>query len=67
MSDFELLVSLQNELLLTLERRKAVERWIPRNCSKAKIHRLRLEIQEVMLRIENKCTGTIKYDTEGWE
>jgi hypothetical protein len=67
MSDFELLKSLQNELIETLEDRKTVEQWIPRTCCKAKIRRLRLQIQEVMLRIENKCEGCIKYDKENWE
>ena len=67
MSDFELLKSLQTELIETLEERKSVEQWIPRNCCKAKIRRLRLQIQEVMLRIEMKCEGSIKYKKEGWE
>ena len=67
MTDFEMLKCLQNELIETLEERKTVEKWIPRTCSKAKIRRLRLQIQEVMLRIEMKCEGSIKYKKEGWE
>lgn len=67
MSDFELLKSLQNELIETLKERKKHSPYIPRTCCKAKIHRLRLQIQEVMLRIENKCDGYMKYDKEKWE
>ena len=67
MTDFELLKGLQSELIETLEERKTVKKWIPRTCCKAKIRRLRLQIQEVMLRIEMKCEGTIKYHKEGWE
>ena len=67
MTDFELLKCLQSKLIETLEQRKTVEKWIPITCSKAKIRRLRLQIQEVMLRIEMKCEGSIKYKKEGWE
>ncbi|MBO5715241.1 MAG: hypothetical protein J6S23_02465 [Clostridia bacterium] len=67
MSDFELLKNLQNELIKTLEERREVIGFIPRACSKAKIHRLRLQIQEVMLRIENKCEGLSRISKEKWE
>ena len=68
MSDFELLKALQSELIFTLEERKKVKTWIPRTCCRAKIHRLRLQIQEVMLRIERKCEGSYKsVELEGWE
>lgn len=67
MSDFELLKCLQNELIATLIKRKAQTGILPRDCCKTKIRRLRLQIQEVMLRIENRCEGYIKYDKELWE
>lgn len=68
MSDFELLEALQTELISTLEERKKVKKWIPNTCCRAKIHRLRLQIQEVMLRIERKCKGSYKgVEWEGWE
>lgn len=67
MSDFELLITLQNELRATLKQRaKLTEKWVPRECSKAKIHRLRLQIQEVMLRIERACLGSYLYKKEAW-
>lgn len=68
MSDFELLKTLQSELISILEERKKVKKWIPRTCCRAKIHRLRLQIQEVMLRIEQKCAGSFKsVEWEEWE
>ena len=68
MSDFELLKTLQSELISILEERKKAKKWIPRTCCRAKIHRLRLQIQEVMLRIERKCEGNFKrVEWEGWE
>ena len=68
MSDFELLEALQSELIFTLEEREKVKKWIPRTCCRAKIHRLRLQIQEVMLRIERKCEGSFKrVEREEWE
>ena len=66
-SDFELLIALQNELINILEGRKNSNEWISRCYCKAKIRRLRLQIQEVMLRIENKCTSWYKKEKEGWE
>lgn len=66
MSDFELLKALQKELVETLEERKRIGVYVPRSCSKAKIRRLRLQIQEVTVRIENKCRGW-KNGREGWE
>lgn len=68
MSDFEILKALQSELIFTLEERKEVKKWIPRTCCKGKIHRLRLQLQEVMLRIERKCGGYYKGgEPEEWE
>ena len=66
-SDFELLKLLQNELVEILIERKNTEKWFSRSCFKAKIHRLRLQIQEVMLRIENKCDTYYKNGKEKWE
>ena len=68
-SDFDLLISLQEELRATLEERKRGGdwgHWVPKSCCKSKIRRLRLQLQEVMSRIENKCNG-YKYGKEGWE
>lgn len=66
MSDFELLKALQNELVETLEKRKNSKTITHENC-KAKINRLRLSINEVMLRIEKKCTSIYKDKPEAWE
>ncbi len=66
MSDFELLKALQSELVETLEKRKNIE-YITHETSKAKVNRLRLSINEVMLRIERKCTSFYRYEPEGWE
>lgn len=68
MSDFELLKSLQKELIDTLKERRSIKKWFPHSCCKAKIHRLRLQIQEVMLRIEKKCDTYYKSnEKEAWE
>ena len=68
LSDFELLKALQIELVETLNERKKISKWIPRSCCKAKIRRLRLQIQDVMFRIEQKCEGNYKGDDkEEWE
>lgn len=67
MSDFELLKALQSELIKTLEERKKADRWFPRSCCKAKIRRLRLQIQDVMFRIEQKCESYYKDGKEDWE
>lgn len=67
MGDFELLKALQCELIKTLEERKKSERWFPRSCCKAKIRRLRLQIQDVMFRIERKCESYYKDGKEDWE
>lgn len=69
MTDFELLKALQKELIDALNERKKVGEtyYVPKTCNKAKIHRLRLQIQEVMMRIEQKCGGFFKKDKEGWE
>lgn len=68
-SDFELLIALQNELINILEERKNSKGWISKCYCKTKIRRLRLQIQEVMFRIENKCTTWYKNENEkeGWE
>lgn len=68
MSDYELLKVLQTELVNTLDERKKITKWIPRYCCKAKIRRLRLQIQDVMFRIEQKCEGSFKGNgKEAWE
>lgn len=68
-SDFELLKALQNELIATLEERKKITSgYLPRTCCKGKINRLRLQIQEVMLRIEQKCDSPYySKSKEAWE
>lgn len=66
MSDFDLLRGLQQELITTLENRSKAE-YITRDVSKAKINRLRLQIQEVMLRIERACTSWCTKSPEAWE
>lgn len=66
MSDFELLKALQSELVETLKKRKNTE-CITHETSKAKINRLRISINEVMLRIERKCTSFYRYEPESWE
>ena len=67
MSDFELLKALQEELIATLKERKKTDHYFSRSCCKAKIHRLRLQIQDVMLRIEQKCESYYKDGKEKWE
>lgn len=69
MSDFELLKNLQRELIDTLLERKKTEKWFPRTCCRAKVRRLRLQINEVMLRIENKMSGNCRWNgkKEDWE
>ena len=67
MSDFDLLLALQKELTDTLKLRARISNgWIPLTLSKSKIHRLRLQIQEVMLRIERACQGTYISGKESW-
>lgn len=67
MSDFDLLLALQKELADTLKARARITgAWAPCNLSKAKIHRLRLQIQEVMLRIERACEGGYIREKEAW-
>lgn len=67
MNDYELLKALQNELILTLKARKnMVGDYASRNVSKAKIHRLRLQIQEVMCRIEKACKSSLYVEKEAW-
>ncbi len=67
MSDFDLLIALQKELAAILDKRaRIINDWVPRTLSKAKIHRLRLQIQEVMLRIENTCEGSYIQGKEVW-
>ena len=66
MSDFELLKALQAELVETLENRKNIK-YITHETSKAKVNRLRLSLNEVMLRIERKCVSFCKNEPEAWE
>lgn len=72
MTDIEKLKALQDELIKTLEdrRKRALAEKIPvypRECSLAKINRLRLQAQEIMLRIERNCSGcTYKEEQEYW-
>lgn len=66
MSEFELLKTLQKRLIELLEERiQAMPKGYPNNCSrricKTKFRRLRLQIQEVMMRIENQFRD---YDIE---
>lgn len=70
MSELELLKTLQKELIVTLEERiKAMHKGFPDNCSrkicKAKFKRLRLQIQEVMISIENQFRS-YDIEKEGW-
>ena len=65
MSDFEMLKTLQQELVTTLEARKTSEH-VTHNVSRTKIRRLRLQISEIMLRIERKCTSYMNINKEGW-
>ena len=68
MSDFELLKKLQLELVNTLEKRSQSEgEHVQREFCKAKIRRLRLEISEVMLRIERKCVNSFLFEKEEWQ
>ncbi len=66
MSDFEMLKALQKELVTTLENRRKCEE-ITHDVCKAKVHRLRLQIQEIMLRIERSCDSFYKKTLEKWE
>ncbi len=67
MSDFDLLLTLQKELTDTLKLRTRIsDGWIPSTLSKSKIRRLRLQIQEVMLRIERACQTTYIHGKESW-
>lgn len=68
MSDFDLLRTLQIEMFRTLKKRSELfETPVPKALSKAKICRLRLQIQEVMLRIERACAGDyIDEKGESW-
>lgn len=58
MSDFDLLQVLQKELVETLRERQTHSTYITQRTSKARIHRLRIELQEVMLKIERQCERT---------
>lgn len=67
MDDFTLLKALQAELIATLEkRRNPAECTSHRELGIAKIHRLRIQIQEIMLRIERKCDGYYYPQNETW-
>ena len=68
MSDFELLKNLQLELVNTLEKRRQSEgEHVRREFCRAKIRRLRLEISEIMLRIERKCVYSFLFEKEEWQ
>ena len=57
MDDFNLLIRLQNEFIDLLQKRSYLSgEFVPRELSKAKIRRLRLQINEIMLKIERECT-----------
>lgn len=58
MSDFDLLQTLQKELVETLRERQTHCTYITQHASRARIHRLRMALQEVMLRIERQCERT---------
>lgn len=66
MSDLDLLRGLQAELVSTLKNRKEAE-FITHDISKAKIRRLRLQIAEIMLRIERACDSLCTKHSEIWE
>lgn len=67
MDDFTLLKVLQNELVETLQARKnAKGQETTRAICRSRIRRLRLQIQEVMLRIERGCIGYWRIGTEEW-
>lgn len=66
MSDFDLLKALQQELITTLENRIKAE-YLTHDVCKAKINRLRLQINEVMLRIERACDSYCVKRPEAWE
>lgn len=61
MSDFDYLKRLLKEYTHVLElRRQAIKKgahYAEKPYKKAKLHRLRIEIQECMLRIERNCGG----------
>lgn len=67
MNDFQLLKGLQKELIDTLNERAKLNGDIPHSCGKTKIRRLRLQINEVMLRIERNCESYFKFAPEKWE
>lgn len=69
MSDFDYLKHLMKEYTTALElRRQAIKKgahYAEKRYKKAKLHRLRIEIQKCMLLIERKCGGLLWYD-EDW-
>lgn len=69
MSDFDYLKRLLKEYTHVLElRRRAIKKgayYAEKPYKKAKLHRLRIEIQECMLLIERKCGGSLASD-EDW-
>ena len=62
MSDFDYLKRLLKEYTTALELRKqAIKKgayYAEKPYKKARLHRLRIEIQECMLRIERNCCGS---------
>lgn len=69
MSDFDYLKRLMKEYTTALElRRQAIKKgayYAEKSYQKAKLHRLRIEIQECMLRIERNCGG-FRISDEEW-
>ena len=64
MGDLELLERLQHELVEMIKLRKWCTDYYGKYGTKARIRRLRLEINRLMLRIENLCvaSGADKWD-----
>ena len=60
MGDLELLEQLQYELVETIELRKRCTNYYGKYGTKARIHRLRLEIGKLMLKIERGCVGYVE-------
>ena len=58
MGDLELLERLQHELVEMIKLRKWCTDYYGKYGTKARIHRLRLEIGKLMLKIERGCVGS---------
>lgn len=66
MSKLEALTYLQTELQRTLQERKKAK-YITKEICTAKIRRLRLQIQELMIQIERECKSIWTKEPEEWE